>query len=435
MTKRAQYKGFVIGLIVAIAIPAFAATFNLFSPANGILVGNPSTYVTTAATSSNVRALWSGTCDATTFLRGDGACAPETGGGTVTSVALTMPSGFSVGGSPVTTSGTLAVTTTLNGLLAGNGSGFLLATSGNVTGVFSGTCNSTTFLRGDGSCQSPGGGGTVTSITAGTGITATPANPIVSSGTLAVDQAFAPTWTGQHTFTLAGPISTIDGQNFIARALTAGVTGVAYFRAQDSTGASIGYLGDASTGDNNLYLDASARDLNLRTITSGNINMVPAGGTVVVTGNVTVGGSSVCRADGTNCPAGITITTGSSTGTVQSCTTDPAPAITYKRVGNTTSGIVTVKIDGFTCTASGGPASVQVLTNAPGGFLPSGDAFEYAAAITNNNAPVVGKVRVQTSGHIIWYLVPTGGLTGTIGNNDNGNGDDVTYTYPCPCQN
>lgn len=51
------------------------------------------------------------------------------GSGTVTSVALTMPTGFSVSGSPVTTSGTLAVTTTLSGILKGNGSGFTTATA------------------------------------------------------------------------------------------------------------------------------------------------------------------------------------------------------------------------------------------------------------------------------------------------------------------
>lgn len=60
------------------------------------------------------------------------------GSGTVTSVGLTMPGGFSVANSPVTTSGTLAGTTTLNGPLRGNGSAF---TTGNtnmaseVTGV------------------------------------------------------------------------------------------------------------------------------------------------------------------------------------------------------------------------------------------------------------------------------------------------------------
>lgn len=55
------------------------------------------------------------------------ASAPGTG--TVTSVGLTMPSGFSVGGSPVTTTGTLAVTTTLSGIVVGDGSGLIARTA------------------------------------------------------------------------------------------------------------------------------------------------------------------------------------------------------------------------------------------------------------------------------------------------------------------
>jgi len=46
------------------------------------------------------------------------------GNGTVTSVAMTVPTGFTVTGSPITTSGTLAIATTLNGPIHGNGSGF-----------------------------------------------------------------------------------------------------------------------------------------------------------------------------------------------------------------------------------------------------------------------------------------------------------------------
>jgi parallel beta-helix repeat protein len=46
------------------------------------------------------------------------------GTGTVTSIALTVPTGLSVTGSPVTTSGTLAITTSLNGVVKANGSGF-----------------------------------------------------------------------------------------------------------------------------------------------------------------------------------------------------------------------------------------------------------------------------------------------------------------------
>lgn len=49
-------------------------TFQYFRPSNGILVGQNNTYVTTPATSSNVISLWTGTCNATTFLRADGSC-------------------------------------------------------------------------------------------------------------------------------------------------------------------------------------------------------------------------------------------------------------------------------------------------------------------------------------------------------------------------
>lgn len=54
-------------------------------------------------------------------------------------------------------------------------------------------------------CQTitSGGTGTVTSITGGTGINASP-NPLISSGTLTVDQTFSPNWSGTHIFSKAG---------------------------------------------------------------------------------------------------------------------------------------------------------------------------------------------------------------------------------------
>lgn len=94
--------------LLAVAAPAHAATFNLFSPANGVLKGTTTSYITTSASVADIVAMFSGTCNSTTFLRADGACA--TAGGTVTSVGLSAPSVFSVTGSPVTSSGTLALT-------------------------------------------------------------------------------------------------------------------------------------------------------------------------------------------------------------------------------------------------------------------------------------------------------------------------------------
>lgn len=66
---------FIFGAALALcAGMASGATFNLFSPASGVLKGNPNTYVTSAAVSSDIRGLWSGTCNSTTFLRADGIC-------------------------------------------------------------------------------------------------------------------------------------------------------------------------------------------------------------------------------------------------------------------------------------------------------------------------------------------------------------------------
>jgi hypothetical protein len=310
---------------------AHAQLLTKFGPVNGVLVGSStSNPQTSAATSTNIIGLWSG-CSGTNFLRGDGTCATPAGTG-VTSVGLTVPSWYTVTGSPVTSSGTLAVTAatgqaanlflaTPNGTtgaiseraivladvppinLGSTANGGILSTSilpstngGTSNGFFSvtGPATSTrtftfpnasatvlttnaavtvaqggtglatipvhgvllgegtsnignvaamsldTLLQGQGTGTDPaavsinncgssttalsyststhtfgcqtitvGGTGTVTSISPGTGITTSP-NPIVSTGTVSIDQTAALNWTGLQTFSHT-PTSSLGG--------------------------------------------------------------------------------------------------------------------------------------------------------------------------------------------------------------------------------
>lgn len=116
---------------------------------------------------------WSGTdSDWTEFSGGGG-----NGTGTVTSVALTVPAGFSVTGSPITTNGTLAISSTLNGIIQCNGSAFSTVTVG----------SGLTFSGGSLSANT---NGTVTSVALSvpTGFTVS-GSPVTSSGTLAISSS------------------------------------------------------------------------------------------------------------------------------------------------------------------------------------------------------------------------------------------------------
>jgi hypothetical protein len=107
-----------------ITAPAQSKPYIVINAGTGSVVlrgAGPTTGITIVAGERCVAA-WSGS----DFVK----VSSSTATGSVTSVALSMPTGFSVANSPVTSSGTLAVSTTLSGVLKGTGSGFAAATAG-----------------------------------------------------------------------------------------------------------------------------------------------------------------------------------------------------------------------------------------------------------------------------------------------------------------
>lgn len=175
-------------------------------------------------------------------------------------------------------------------------------------------------------------------------------------------------------FTTAGAASfvgsvTANGAN--ASYIANGTSGVSMVKLQNS-GADKGYL-CLSLGAGACTVGDATNDLSLRTdgvtyfstATGGNAfaSLTQAGVFNVKTGgDVVIGAVSVCRSDGTNCPAAPS--TGSYTATTTGCTTAPTVTVTWTKLSNT----VTLFIPSISCTSN---ASTFTLTGGSGGMLPS----------------------------------------------------------------
>lgn len=164
---------FTIGKIGGVAIPT-----------SGVIKGAAGPTLV-AALAADVVALFS-TCSGTQYLGADGACHTASGGGGTpggTNGQLQYNNsgafgGFTVGGDVTFTNPNFTVIK-INGVtLSGLTTGILknttttgvpsIATSSDIIADWTGSCSSTTFLRGDGACVTPSGtGGTVTVVGAG----------------------------------------------------------------------------------------------------------------------------------------------------------------------------------------------------------------------------------------------------------------------------
>ena len=195
--------GFGGSVATATTTPAITVTTSI----TGLLKGN-GTAMSAASAGTDYQApitlTTTGTSGAATFV-GNTLNIPQYtsggGSGTVTSVAATVPAFLSVTGSPITTSGTLAIsysgtalpianggtgitTTPTNGqLLIGNGTGYSLATLTQGSNI--------TITNGAGTITIAGNAGTVTSVAQSFtgGLISVAGSPVTSSGTLALTVA------------------------------------------------------------------------------------------------------------------------------------------------------------------------------------------------------------------------------------------------------
>lgn len=114
-----------------------AANHTHLNAANGGLLGAAAIGSGTIATAR----LGSGTANSTTYLRGDGTWATIASGGSVTSVSVVTTNGFGGSVATSTTTPAITITTTVTGILKGNGTAISAATAG--TDFVSPTSNQT----------------------------------------------------------------------------------------------------------------------------------------------------------------------------------------------------------------------------------------------------------------------------------------------------